>query len=70
VAGRTATVASKVDRSRKLLGNFQVIEPFSLGIWIKPSLKALPMHLRRAGLFPLTSTGEHPSPTKGRIAFR
>jgi hypothetical protein len=70
VAGRTATADFKVDRSRKLLGNFQVIDPFSPGIRIKLSRNALPIHLRKVDLLPLTTTGEHPSPVKGRIAFR
>jgi hypothetical protein len=70
VAGRRATAASKVDRSRILLGSFQVIDPFFSGIRIKPSRNALPIHLRKMDLLPLTTTGEHPSPVKGRIAFR
>ena len=47
-----------------------MIDPFPSGIWIKPCFKALPIHLRKVGLFPFTSTGEHPSPVKGWIAFR
>jgi hypothetical protein len=70
VAAPPHDAVPKGDRSRNFFGKFQLIDPFSSDIWIKPSLKALPIHLRKLGLFPLTTTGEHPSPNKGRIAFR
>jgi hypothetical protein len=65
--------AASEKRSKKFVGNGQVIELFSFGILIKPSPKTLPIHFRKVGLFPFTSTGEHPehpNPVRGRIAFR
>src|SRR5579862_1896497 len=37
---------------------------------IERSFRALLIHLRNAALLPLTSTGEQPNPSNGRIAFR
>jgi hypothetical protein len=56
--------------SKKVLGNFQEIDPFSAGIRMRHSLRALPIHLRNVCLFPFTKTGEHPRPNNGVIDFR
>jgi len=67
---RGLSLCCKFECARKVRGNFQEIEPFSSGIRMRRSLRALPIHLRNVCLFPLTRTGEHASPRNGEIDFR
>lgn len=65
-----ASADDRVGRSRKFFGNFQWIAPFFSGMPIDRCFNALPIQTRNVCLFPFTTTGEQPSPIKGRIAFR